>query len=123
MEYKRNERLAGESKYPLKKMLAFAFDGITSFSVKPLRVSLVLGIIAFIIAVIILIYCIVQFFLGNTVSGWASLSVSLWGLGGMQLLMLGIVGEYIAKMYIQGKDRPIYIVKETVKRVPEDARN
>jgi hypothetical protein len=112
VEYKRNERLAGESKYPLKKMVAFAFDGITSFSIKPLRVSLVLGIIAFIVAVIILIYCVVQFFIGNTVSGWASLSVSLWGLGGMQLLMLGIVGEYIGKIYLESKHRPKFIIQE-----------
>ncbi|MEE3428945.1 MAG: glycosyltransferase family 2 protein [Ruminococcus sp.] len=114
VEYKRNERLAGESKYPLKKMLAFAFDGITSFSVKPLRISLVLGIIAFIVAMIILIYCIVQFILGNTVSGWASLSISLWGLGGMQLLMLGIVGEYIGKIYLESKHRPKFIIKDVL---------
>ncbi len=112
VEYKRAERLAGESKYPLKKMLSFAFDGITSFSVKPLRISLFLGIIAFIVAIIILIYIIVQFFLGNTVSGWTSLSVSLWGLGGMQLLMLGIVGEYIGKIYLESKHRPKYIIQE-----------
>ncbi len=112
VEYKRAERLAGESKYPLKKMLSFAFDGITSFSVKPLRISLFLGIIAFIVAIIILIYIIVQFFLGNTVSGWTSLSVSLWGLGGMQLLMLGIVGEYIGKIYLESKHRPKFIIQE-----------
>ena len=112
VEYKRNERLAGESKYPLKKMIAFAFDGISSFSVKPLKISLFLGVIAFIVAIIILIYCVIQFFLGNTVSGWASLSVSLWGLGGMQLLMLGIVGEYIGKIYMEVKRRPRFNIKD-----------
>ncbi len=114
VEYKRNERLAGESKYPLKKMLAFAFDGISSFSVKPLKVSLWLGIVSFLVAIGILIYCIVQFFLGNTVSGWASLSISIWALGGMQLLMIGIVGEYIGKIYLESKHRPKFIIEEVL---------
>lgn len=114
VEYKRNERLAGESKYPLKKMLAFAFDGISSFSVKPLKVSLWLGIVSFLVAIGILVYCIVQFFLGNTVSGWASLSISIWALGGMQLLMIGIVGEYIGKIYLESKHRPKFIIEEVL---------
>ncbi len=112
VEYKRNERAAGESKYPLKKMLSFAFDGITSFSIRPLRISLFMGIASFIVAVIFLIYCIVQFFLGNTVSGWASLSVSIWLLGGLQLLMIGIAGEYIGKIYLEAKHRPRFIIEE-----------
>lgn len=111
VEYSRKERFSGESKYPLKKMLSFAFDGITSFSVKPLRISLILGAISFFVSVIILIYCVVQFFLGNTVSGWASLSVSVWALGGIQLLMLGIVGEYIGKIYLETKHRPKFFVE------------
>ena len=114
VEYKRNERLAGESKYPLKKMLAFAFDGITSFSVKPLRVSLVMGIISFIVAIIFLIYCLVRFIMGQTVSGWASLSVSIWALGGLQLLMIGIVGEYIGKIYLETKRRPKFIIEKVL---------
>ncbi|MGN1130738.1 MAG: glycosyltransferase family 2 protein [Ruminococcus sp.] len=112
VEYSRKERFSGESKYPLKKMLSFAFDGITSFSVKPLRISLVLGAISFIVSLIILIYCVVQFFLGNTVSGWASLSVSVWALGGIQLLMLGIVGEYIGKIYLETKHRPKFFIDD-----------
>lgn len=112
VEYSRAERLAGESKYPLKKMISFALDGITSFSVKPLRMSLVLGIAAFMVSILFLIYCVVQFFLGNTVSGWASLGVSVWALGGMQLLMIGVVGEYIGKIYLETKSRPRFIVKE-----------
>ncbi len=112
--YKRNVRAAGESKYPLKKMLSFAFDGITSFSVKPLRISLVMGIIAFLVAIVFLIYCIVRFATGNTVSGWASLSVSIWALGGMQLLMLGIAGEYIGKIYLESKHRPKFIIEEVL---------
>lgn len=114
VEYSRSERFSGESKYPLKKMLAFAFDGITSFSVKPLRISLVLGILAFLVSIGILIYCLVQFCLGNTVSGWASLSVSVWALGGMQLLMLGIVGEYIGKIYLETKHRPKFIIEKVL---------
>ena len=114
VEYKRSERLAGESKYPLKKMLAFAFDGISSFSVKPLKVSLWLGILSFFVAIGILIYCLVQFFLGNTVSGWASLSISIWALGGMQLLMIGIVGEYIGKIYLETKHRPKFIIESVL---------
>ena len=112
VEYSRDERFAGESKYPLKKMIAFALDGITSFSVKPLRISLVMGVIAFLVSIAFLIYCIIQFFLGNTVSGWASLGVSVWALGGMQLLMLGIVGEYIGKIYLETKARPKFIIKD-----------
>lgn len=112
VEYSRKERFSGESKYPLKKMLSFAFDGITSFSVKPLRISLVLGAISFLVSLIILVYCVVQFFLGNTVSGWASLSVSVWALGGIQLLMLGIVGEYIGKIYLETKHRPKFFIDD-----------
>lgn len=114
VEYSRNERFSGESKYPLKKMLAFAFDGITSFSVKPLRMSLILGALAFLVSIGILIYCFVQFCLGNTVSGWASLSVSVWALGGLQLLMLGIVGEYIGKIYLESKHRPKFIIEKVL---------
>lgn len=114
VEYSRNERFSGESKYPLKKMLAFAFDGITSFSVKPLRISLFFGALAFLVSIGILIYCLVQFCLGNTVSGWASLSVSVWALGGLQLLMLGIVGEYIGKIYLESKHRPKFIIEKVL---------
>ena len=93
-------------------MLSFAFDGITSFSVKPLRISLLLGALSFFVSLIILVYCVVQFFLGNTVSGWASLSVSVWALGGIQLLMLGIVGEYIGKIYLETKHRPKFFIDD-----------
>ncbi|MBQ5399391.1 MAG: glycosyltransferase family 2 protein [Ruminococcus sp.] len=112
VEYKRNERIAGESKYPLRKMLAFAFDGITSFSVKPLRISMFLGIISFFVAIGIFIYSIVQLCLGNTVSGWTSITISIWALGGLQLLMLGIVGEYIGKIYLESKHRPKFIIQD-----------
>lgn len=114
VEYKRSERLAGESKYPLKKMLAFAFDGITSFSVKPLRISLVLGTLSFLVAIGFLIYSVVRFFMGQTVSGWASTIVSVWALGGLQLLMIGIVGEYIGKIYLETKRRPKFFIEKVL---------
>lgn len=116
VEYERNERFAGESKYPLKKMLAFAFEGITSFSIRPLRIATVLGCGAFLISLLMLLYVIIQFFCGNTVSGWASLGVSIWALGGLQLLMIGIVGEYIGKVYMEAKHRPKYIIEAELLR-------
>lgn len=112
--YERGERFAGESKYPLKKMLAFAFEGITSFTIKPIRFVTILGVFAFLMSLAMLVYCFVQYFAGNVVSGWASLGVSIWALGGLQLLSLGVIGEYIGKIYLETKHRPRYIVKETV---------
>lgn len=114
VEYERHERLAGESKYPLKKMLAFALEGITSFTITPIRIATLLGGIAFIVSISMLIYCIVVHFMGKTVSGWASLGVSIWALGGLQLLMLGIVGEYVGKVYLETKHRPKYIIESII---------
>lgn len=94
VEYERHERFAGESKYPLKKMLAFAIDGITSFSVKPIRLISVLGFSIFFISLIALIYSLVVKFLGKTEVGWTSIVISIWMLGGIQLLSLGVIGEY-----------------------------
>ena len=112
--YERNERFAGKSKYPLKKMLNFAWEGITSFSIKPVRLILSLGIIIFIISILITLYCIVVKILGHTVPGWTFLACSLWVLGGIQMLSLGIVGEYIGKVYSETKSRPRYIVEENL---------
>lgn len=114
VEYERHDRAAGKSKYPLKKMLAFAFEGITSFTIAPIRIATVLGGLAFMISLIMLIYCIVVHFMGKTVSGWASLSVSIWALGGLQLLMLGVVGEYVGKVYLEAKHRPKYIIESII---------
>ena len=114
VEYERAERFAGESKYPLKKMLALAFEGITSFSVKPIRLAMSLSGFALLISVVILIYSIVRHMQGNTVPGWASLSVSIWFLGALQLLMIGIVGEYVGKVYLETKRRPKYIIKDII---------
>lgn len=114
VEYARNERFAGESKYPLKKMLSFAWDGITSFSVKPIRFVTMLGFVIFLISLIIILYCIIRKCLGYTVTGWAFLSCSIWFLGGVQLLGLGIIGEYIGKVYSESKSRPRYIIEDVV---------
>lgn len=112
VEYARKERFAGESKYPLKKMLAFAIDGITSFSIKPIRMTTGLGILAFLASIIMVIYTIVGALAGNTVSGWASIVISIWGFGGLILIALGMIGEYIGKIYMETKARPRYQVEK-----------
>lgn len=112
--YERNERLAGESKYPLKKMLNFAWDGITSFSVKPIRMVLNIGIIIFILSIIMIIYSVVSKICGNTVSGWTFIVCSLWLIAGIQMLSIGIVGEYIGKIYNETKRRPRFIISENL---------
>ena len=112
--YDRSERLAGESKYPLSKMINFAVNGITSFSIKPVRMVLTLGIIFTLIALGILVYVLIAYFNGRTVSGWASLILSLWFIGGYVLIGLGIVGEYIGKIYIEVKDRPRYNIEKEI---------
>ena len=111
--YERHERFAGESKYPLKKMLAFATDGITSFSIKPIRLITTCGILIFGVSILMLIYFLAVHFMGRTVAGWTSMIVSIWAIGGLQLLAIGIVGEYIGKIYLETKSRPKYII-ETV---------
>lgn len=110
--YERNERFAGESKYPLKKMLAFAFEGITSLSVKPIRLIIGLGVLMFFTSMIMLVYFLVQHFIGYTVSGWTSLIISIWGIGGLQMLSIGVIGEYIGKVYLETKGRPRFIIDE-----------
>lgn len=112
VEYERNERVAGESKYPLKKMISFAFEGITSFSIKPIRMVFNCGIMFFLISAIAAVWAIIEKSMGNTVPGWSSLMVSIWFVGGAVLLGLGIVGEYIGKIYSEVKRRPRYIIKD-----------
>lgn len=114
--YERNERFAGESKYPLKKMLAFAIDGITSLSIKPIRFITSLGIVLFVVSIVLLIYYIVGACLGNTIHGWATIIVSIWGIGGLELLAIGIIGEYIGKIYLETKERPRFIVEKYLKK-------
>lgn len=113
--YERHERFAGESKYPLKKMMNFAFDGITSFSVKPIRLITTLGLLIFSVSVIMLIWFLIDYFLGRTVPGWTSIIVSVWAIGGLQLLAIGIIGEYIGKIYLESKARPKFIIEEYLK--------
>ncbi|MEH7378754.1 MULTISPECIES: glycosyltransferase family 2 protein [Bacillaceae] len=110
--YDRKERFAGESKYPLKKMLAFAFDGMTSFSVAPIRFVTFIGFLAVLISAIAEGYAITQEILGHTESGWTSLIISIWFVGGLQMLGIGIIGEYIGKIYHEVKRRPRYAVEK-----------
>lgn len=110
--YARKPRLAGESKYPFKKMLSFALDGITSLSIKPMRLILWAGFICVISSLAMLGYFVYRYFAGKTVTGWASLAVSIWFLGGVQMLSLGIIGYYVGKTYMETKERPRYIVDE-----------
>ena len=110
--YERSERFAGESKYPLKKMLSFAVDGITSFSVKPIRLITTLGVLIFAVSVLCLLWLLVTKLFGHTVEGWTTLMGSVWALGGIQLLCLGILGEYIGKIYKEVKHRPRFVVDQ-----------
>ena len=109
--YERGDRFAGESKYPLKKMLAFAIDGITSFSVKPIKLITLIGFLMFLASIVMAVVFIVQWAMGTTVIGWASLICSVWAIGGLILLSLGVIGEYIGKMYVETKARPRFIVE------------
>ena len=110
--YERHERIAGESHYPLKKMLALAFDGITSLSVKPIRMITTAGILIALLSFIGVIWAVVGEFMGNTVSGWASTVCIVCFMGGIQLLCLGVIGEYVGKIYLETKHRPRYIISE-----------
>lgn len=110
--YERQERFAGKSKYPLKKMLSFAFEGITSLSIRPIRVITSLGAIVLLLSIIMMIYTFARHINGETVSGWSSLIISIWALGGLQIFCIGIIGEYIGKVYLETKARPKYIIKE-----------
>lgn len=110
--YARKERFAGESKYPLKKMLSFAWEGVTSLSTKPIKMITLLGAFIFLVSIIMLIYSLIRHFTGATEIGWTSTIVSIWALGGLQLLAIGIIGEYIGKVYLETKERPKFIVEE-----------
>jgi glycosyltransferase involved in cell wall biosynthesis len=109
--YERGVRFAGKSKYPLNKVLSFAWEGITSFSIKPIRMISTLGAIIFTLSIGMLIYILIRYFTGETTVGWASVAVSVWSIGGLILLSLGVVGEYIGKIYLETKKRPHYIVE------------
>ena len=121
--YDRKERAAGESKYPLGKMLAFAIEGITSLSIKPIRLITFAGIASFFVSIGFLVWAVVDFYRGNTVSGWAGIMVSIWFIGGLLLLSIGIVGEYIGKIYLETKRRPRYLVETRLDDREADTRN
>ncbi len=109
--YDRGERVAGVSKYPLRKMISFAVEGVTSFSVKPIRLVITLGFVFALLGILMALYAIVQALTGHTVSGWASLMVSVWVIGGVQLMALGLIGTYVGKIYTEVKHRPRFIVE------------
>ena len=113
--YERGERVAGESKYPLKKMIAFAMEGITSLSNKPIRYVLLLGALCALLGVVMAVYVLVSLVQGRTVQGWPSLMMSIWLLGGLQLMALGLIGEYVGKIYMETKRRPKFILEEHLK--------
>ena len=114
--YERAERFAGESKYPIKKMLAFAADGITSFSVKPIRLVFSAGVVVFLVSLVMLLYALISKLMGHTFAGWTSLMGSIWLIGGIQLLGLGVVGEYIGKIYNETKRRPRFIIESVLNK-------
>ncbi len=118
--YDRSERFAGESKYPLKKMLSFAVDGITSFSVKPLRLITTVGVVIFVMSLLMLLYTLISWIAGHTVIGWTSTLASIWMIGGIQLLSLGVIGEYIGKIYNETKRRPRFIIDRYLNARGED---
>ena len=110
--YERKERFAGESKYPLKKMLAFAMDGITSFSIRPIRLITGLGFFIFVVSLGMLVYSLIRHYTGHTNVGWSSMFVSIWAIGGLQILSIGVIGEYIGKIYMETKKRPKFIIEK-----------
>ena len=110
--YARKKRMAGKTKYPFRKMLSFAVEGITSFSVKPLKMIMALGLFIIFCSLLAIIYVLVSFFVGHANAGWPSLMISIWFLGGVQLFSIGLVGEYIGKIYLETKKRPRYNIEE-----------
>ncbi len=113
--YERAERFAGESKYPLKKMLAFATEGITSLSTQPIKMITGLGFFIFFVSIVVLIYCLVRYFNDQTIPGWTTTVLSVWAIGGLIMISLGIIGEYIGKIYLETKSRPRYIIESYLK--------
>ena len=111
MYYERKKCAAGKSKYPINKMVKFAIEGITSFSIKPMHIIIGVGAIMFGLSIFFLVWSVIGYIRGNTEPGWASLMVSLWAIGGMVLLCMGVIGEYIGKIYLETKARPKYLVE------------
>lgn len=120
--YDRNERVAGKSKYPFGKMCALAMEGITSFSIKPIRIISAFGALIFTFSIAMLIYILIRYFSGETIIGWASVAISVWGIGGLILLSLGIIGEYIGKIYMEVKRRPRFFIENMINDVEQDEK-
>lgn len=115
VKYERNPRCAGESKYPLSKMLALSIDGITSFSARPMRWIFYIGLLSFVATLLVTVYVLISYFMGeNTNSGWASIMLSVWGLGSLLMMSIGIVGEYIGKIFVEVKARPRFAIKDEI---------
>lgn len=110
--YDRGSRYAGKSKYPLSKMLAFAFEGITSLSIRPIQIIIRLGVLLSVVGLAVLIYSLVQHFLQNTEAGWTSIMASVWTIGGLQMIAIGVIGKYIGKIYLETKARPRFIIEK-----------
>lgn len=110
--YDRKERAAGESKYPVKRMFALAFNGISSFSIKPISLILGAGVVIIVLSIFAAVYALISYFTGHVVQGWTSLILSIWFLGGMQLIAIGLIGQYIGKIYIEVKERPRYNIEK-----------
>lgn len=119
VEYARGARYAGESKYPLRKMIAFAIEGVTSLSTKPIRCISLLGILVSVLSLVMLCYSVVRWAIGETVWGWASLICSMWLIGGLMLLALGVIGEYVGKIYLEVKARPRYFIQDILEEQEE----
>ena len=112
--YERAERFAGESKYPLKKMLSFAVEGITSLSTKPIKLITSMGFFIFLVSIVVLVYSLVRYFTGHTIPGWTTTVLSVWAIGGLIMISLGVIGEYIGKIYLETKNRPRFIIESYV---------
>lgn len=112
--YERAERFAGESKYPLKKMLSFAIEGITSLSTKPIKMITELGFFIFFVSIVVFIYSLVRYFTGHTIQGWTTTVLSVWAIGGLIMISLGVIGEYIGKIYLETKNRPRFIIESYI---------
>ena len=118
--YERAERFAGESKYPLKKMIAFSIEGITSLSTTPIKLITKLGLLMFFASIAMLIYSVVRLCMGHTVAGWTSIIVSIWAIGGLLMTSVGVVGSYIGKIYLESKERPRFIIQDYLEKDGED---
>lgn len=112
--YERAERFAGESKYPLKKMLSFAIEGITSLSTKPIKMITGLGFFIFFVSIVVFVYSLVRYFTGQTIQGWTTTVLSVWAIGGLIMISLGVIGEYIGKIYLETKNRPRFIIESYI---------